>query len=57
MPLCKTLQQRLPLPVGYVLASAVEQVWLDIQGQEQNVSTRRLVEIKPRSKSPMLRKH
>ncbi|MDE0919999.1 MAG: hypothetical protein OSA08_07865 [Arenicellales bacterium] len=46
----QTLQQRLPLPVGYVLASAVEQVWLDIQGQEQNVSTRRLVEIKPRSK-------
>ena len=37
----QTLQQSLPLPVGYVLASAVEQVWLDIQGQEQNVSTRR----------------
>lgn len=46
----QTLQQSLPLPVGYVLASAVEQVWLDIQGQEQNVSTRRLVEIEPRSK-------
>ncbi len=46
----QTLQQRLPLRVGYVLASAVEQIWLDIQGQEQNVSTRRLLEIKPRSK-------
>ena len=44
------LQQRLPLPIGHVLASALEQVWLDIQGQEQNVSTRRLVGIQPRSK-------
>ena len=46
----QTLRQRLPLPIGHVLASAVEQVWLDIQGQEQNVSTRRLVGIQPRSK-------
>ena len=46
----QTLQQRLPLPIGHVLASALEQVWLDIQGQEQNVSTRRLVGIQPRSK-------
>ena len=46
----QTLQQRLPVPIGHVLASAVEQVWLDIQGQEQNVSTRRLVGIQPRSK-------
>ena len=46
----QTLQQRLPLPIGHVLASALEQVWLDIQGQAQNVSTRRLVGIQPRSK-------
>ena len=46
----QTLRQRLPLPIGHVLASALEQVWLDIQGQEQNVSTRRLVGIQPRSK-------
>ena len=46
----QTLRQRLPLPIGHVLASAVEQVWLDIQGQEQNVSTRGLVGIQPRSK-------